>query len=159
MDKIYRKFLGGFLEIINLKAQSEGDCDIISSLMQDSIFKVDGCRYFSDKKCFRILLNRFCWEHSHKFEQEQCYHRVHSGLYIHNIKTIHVNDNFQKKPHSFYNLLAMHVNKDEITLIFSDHRHIYIKVDGILIYLKDLHEHYPTLTKPHHNFLEIDKGC
>ncbi len=141
------------MEKVNLKAQSEEDCDIISALIQDSISKVSGCSYLKDQRCFRVILNRFCWEHSHKFEEEQCYHRVHSGLYIHNIKTIHVNDNFRKKPHHYYNLLTMHANKDEINLIFSDHRHVYIKVDGILVYLKDLHEHFPTLNKPYHDFL------
>lgn len=138
------------MEKINLKARSEEDCDVISALLQDSIFKVSGCHYLADQKCFRIIFNRFCWEHSHKFDEEQCYHRVHSGLYIHNVKTVHVNDNFQKKPHHYYNLLAMHANKNEINLIFSDHRHIYIKVDGILVYLKDLHDKYPTLSKPKH---------
>lgn len=141
------------MEKINLKAQSEEDCDVVSALLQDSISKISGCSYIEDMKCFRILLNRFCWEHSHKFEEEQCYHRVHSGLYIHNIKTIHVNDNFRKKTHHFYNLLAMHANGNEINLIFSDHRHIYITVDGILVYLKDLHDHFPTLSRPEHNFV------
>lgn len=140
------------MEKINLKAQSEKDCDIISSLLQDSIFKVSGCNHIADQRCFRIILNRFCWEHSHKFNEEQCYHRVHSGLYIHNVKMIHINENFQKKPHHYYNLLTMHANQDEINLIFSEHRHMYIKVEGILVYLKDLHEHYPTLSKPQHNF-------
>ncbi len=141
------------MEKINLKAQSEEDCDIISALLQDSIFKISGCDYIENQKCFRIIFNRFCWEHLHEFEEEQCYYRVHSGLYIHNIKTIHVNDNFQKEPHHYYNLLAIHANGDEINLIFSDHRHIYIKVSELLVYLKDLHESYPTLSKPQHNLL------
>ena len=140
------------MEKIKLKAQSEKDCDIISSLLQDAVSRVSGCAYLEDQKCFRILFNRFCWEHSHKFDEEQCYHRIHSGLYIHNVKSIHVNDNFKQKTPHFYNLLAMHANNDEINLIFSDHRHIYIKVEKILVYLKDLHEHYPTLAKPEHNF-------
>lgn len=137
---------------INLKAKTESDCDIISTLLQDSIFKTEGCKYIENEKCFRIILNRFCWEHSHKFEEEQCYHRVHSGLYIHNVKNIRVNPHFQSKPHHYYNLLAMHANENshEISLLFSGHKHLYIKVDNILVYLKDLHEKYPTLSKPCH---------
>lgn len=137
---------------ITLKALTEEDCDVISALLQDSIFKTDGCKYFEQDKCFRIILNRFCWEHSHKFEEEQCYHRVHSGLYIHNIKSIRVNKNFQLKTHHYYNLLTMHVNdtNKQISMIFSGNKHLYIEVDNILIYLKDLHEKYPTLSKPSH---------
>ena len=141
------------MEKIKLKAQTEKDCDVISTLLQDAVSKVSGFAYLEDEKCFRILLNRFCWEHSHKFEEHQCYHRIHSGLYIHNVESVHVNDNFKEKIHHFYNLLAMHANGNEINLIFSDHRHVHIKTNGILVYLKDLHDHYPTLSKPEHNFL------
>ena len=134
--------------IIRIKAQDLDECDMISALLQDSIVKISECHFFEEQKCFRLLLNRFCWEHAHKFEEHQSYHRVHSGLYIHNVKSVILT---HMKNHHFYNLLAMHASSNEINLLFSDHKHICIEVDGILVYLKDLHEKYPTLSKPEHN--------
>ena len=148
-----RSFCDVVMDKIFLKAQSTKDADIISALLQDSIFKVSGCKYIEEMKCFQVILNRFCWEHAHKFEEEQCYHRVHCGLYIHNVKSIKVNNFFKEKIHHYYNLLALHASPNEINLVFSDQKHLYIEVDEILIYLKDLHDKYPTLSKPSHDFL------
>ena len=138
-----------------IKAQSVRDCDIISALLQDSIFEISGCHYLKKEKCLRLLLNRFCWEHSHKFDEEECYHRVHTGLYIHNVKSIKTNNLFSsdgsfKTSVPYLNLLAVHASESEINLVFSDKKHMCVEVENILVYLKDLHEKYPTLSKPEH---------
>lgn len=144
-----------FEEKIYIKAQDEQDCDVISALLQDSIFEISGCKYLDKEKCLRLILNRFCWEHSHRFDDEQCYHRVHAGLYIHNVKGVKTNNLFESGTIPYLNLLAVHASKDEINLLFSDKKHMYIEVDNILIYLKDLHTKYPTSAKPTHNIAGI----
>ncbi len=139
------------MERLYIKAINEQDCEVISALLQDSIFKISACDFDEKNRCLCLLLNRFCWEHSHKFNEEQCYHRVHSGLYIHNVINMKVNKNFRNQDYAYMNLLAVYASSKEINLLFSGHKHLYIEVDDILIYLKDLHEKYPTLSIPIHN--------
>jgi hypothetical protein len=95
------------------------------------------------------MLNRFCWESVDSFEREGCYHRVHSGLYIYNVNSVVANDNLKKN--EYLNLLTFHSSEKEIWLVFSGNRHICIGVDGILVYLKDLHDKYPTSCLPAHD--------
>jgi hypothetical protein len=117
------------------------------------------------------MLNRFCWETipiasdnftkktrgyestylTKKGKDEHFIFRVHSGLYIHNITDIVVNDNFKKtKKAEYMNLLAMHVVNDEINLLFSDNKNVYIKTGGVCVHLKDLHDRYPSPSIPKH---------
>lgn len=133
-----------------IKANDHGGCDVISSLLQDSIFHISAPSLHEDSKCFRILLNRFCWEQE-KDEDSSSFFRVHSGLYIYNVKSVVINDNFKKiRKERHLNLLAMHASSDEVNILFSGHKSICIKIDGICIYLKDLHDKHPTLVSSNH---------
>ena len=138
------------MERVCLKACSIQDCDVISSLLQDSILTLSSHKYYPSHNCLRLMLNRFCWESQHKIDEEQCYHRVHSGLYIHNVKNVFVNNNFYSGECRYLNLLAMHASEKEINLLFSENKHMYVEIDGLLVYLKDLHDKYPTSIKPEH---------
>ncbi|MDR1561061.1 MAG: DUF2948 family protein [Holosporaceae bacterium] len=140
-------------EVLLVKAEDTDNCDLLSSLLQDSIFHISCHSFHDDKRCLRLMLNRFCWESIDDFEQNQCYFRVHSGLYIHNVDSIVVNDNFKNINEKFLNLLTMHTTKNEVNLVFSDHKHVCVRIDKIQIYLKDLHDKYPTLTRPVHDAL------
>lgn len=136
-----------------LKASDVESCDVISSLLQDSIIHISSLSFHEDRKCLRLMVNRFCWEllDESKKRKDHHYFRVHSGLYIHNIKNISISDNFKKILHDRYlNLLAMHYADDEISILFSGHKNAYIKIDDVCIYLKDLHEKYPTPSMPNH---------
>ncbi|MBR1735045.1 MAG: DUF2948 family protein [Alphaproteobacteria bacterium] len=150
-----------------LKANDEESCDVISSLLQDSIFHITSHSFHDDKKCLRLMLNRFCWElltaedyenyENNNLEaintSSKCYYRVHSGLYIHNVEKITINNSFKDVMHERYlNLLAIHAKKKEINILFSGHRHVCVKVKSLNIYLKDLHDRYPTPVRSIHNF-------
>jgi hypothetical protein len=54
------------------------------------------------------------------------------------------------KKDQYLNLLAFHASEDEINLAFSDNKRICVKVSGLLVYLKDLHDKYPTPSLPEH---------
>lgn len=149
---------------LQLKACDEEGCDVVSSLLQDSILHVFSHSFHEDKKCLRLMLNRFCWEllrnrrnteeYDDQFCQERRYFRVHSGLYIHNVESITVNSNFKKSVAERYlNLLAVHASKKEVNLLFSGHKNMCVKTSGLNIYLKDLHAKYPTLNLPEHECL------
>ncbi|MDR1334550.1 MAG: DUF2948 family protein [Holosporaceae bacterium] len=136
--------------IMAIKADNIESCDLISSLLQDSIFHISYHSFNENKKCLRLLLNRFCWESVGNFTETQCYFRVHSGLYVQHIDSIIVNDNFKSSGDVYLNLLTLHTSKKEINLIFSDNKHVCINVNGLLIHLKDLHDKYPTPSCPVH---------
>ncbi|MDR1375439.1 MAG: DUF2948 family protein [Holosporaceae bacterium] len=138
-------------EVIALKADNIESCDLLSSLLQDSIFHISGHSFSGPRGRLRLLLNRFCWESFNDFHENQCYFRVHSGLYIQNIDSIIVNDNFKNGHEAYLNLLALHASEKEINLIFSNHKHVCINVSGLLMHLKDLHDRYPTPSCPIHS--------
>jgi hypothetical protein len=137
-------------EVMTLKADSIEGCDLISSLLQDSIFHISCHSFDENKKCLRLMLNRFCWESLGGFSETQCYFRVHSGLYVQNIDSIVVNDNFRSGGAAYLNLLTLQVSEKEINLIFSDNKHVCVNVNSLLIHLKDLHDKYPTPSCPIH---------
>ncbi|MDR2781050.1 MAG: DUF2948 family protein [Holosporaceae bacterium] len=135
-------------ENLLIKAENFEGCDLISSLIQDSIFHILLHSFDNENKCISLMLNRFCWESVASFEEEKCYYRVHSGLYIHNVESISANDNI--KDGQYLNLLTFHSSANEINLIFSENKHICVSTNKILVYLKDLHDKYPTLAIPKH---------
>jgi hypothetical protein len=154
-------------ERLFLKAYDNDGCDLISSLLQDSLLHFSAISFHMDRRCLRLMLNRFCWETAQStladFEKtaelspsqgesdEHCVFRVHSGLYIHDIVNITVNDNFKNVTKTKYiNLLAMHAANTEISMLFSDHMHMYIKTNGLCVHLRDLHAWYPSPSIPKH---------
>lgn len=142
---------------LQLKAHDEEGCDVISSLLQDSILHISSHSFHEERKCLRLMLNRFCWELLNKendaHSDSHQYFRVHSGLYIHNVVDIIINDNFKKVTEERYlNLLALHASKNEINLLFSGHKQVCLKISGISVHLKDLHQKYPTTVYPNHTF-------
>jgi hypothetical protein len=112
------------------------------------------------------MANRFCWELLGEEEPEKVknilpnndnerkgrhYFRVHSGLYIHDVENISINDNFKKmKQERYINLLTMHASENEINMVFSGHKTACIKIKSLCVYLKDLHAKYPTRVLPQH---------
>ncbi|MDR1334046.1 MAG: DUF2948 family protein [Holosporaceae bacterium] len=138
-------------EKLLIKVEDFEGADLVSSLVQDSIFHISLHSFEKKEKTLSLMLNRFCWESVPLFEEEKCYYRVHSGLYIHHVESINIKSNI--KDDQYLNLLAFHLSEKEINLIFSDDKHICINVSGILIYLKDLHDKYPTLSLPGHDKL------
>lgn len=147
-----------------LKATSLDECDLISALLQDSIYHLSHSDFHEEARCFYIMLNRFCWELCTEkaggsdvnfSDGNECYYRALCGLYIHNVESVHINGNFSvKEDHPYCNLLSMHASENEMNLLFSGNKHICLHVSGICVFLKDLHEEHPTLHRPNHATLE-----
>jgi hypothetical protein len=136
-------------EGLYVKAGNFAECDMISSLVQDSLLHVLFHSFHEEQKCLRFMLNRFCWESANACEQDKCYYRVHSGLYIYNVDSIFSYGNLKRN--EYLNLLTFHASAEEICMVFSGNRHIRISVNGISVYLKDLHDKYPTTCIPIHD--------
>jgi hypothetical protein len=56
------------------------------------------------------------------------------------------------------NLLSMHAHEDEINMLFSEVGNMCIKVKGIFLYLKDLHEKYASPSLPDSHWSEEIKS-
>ena len=111
-------------ERLKLKATSDSDMDILSTMLQDSIYKFNMCSYHEDyQKCFRMIFNRFCWENDDK---EQT--RAHIGLYIHNVENIFVNKEILNDSKIQYlNLLMCYcTDENNIYFVFSESKKIKI---------------------------------
>lgn len=148
-----------------MRAHDEDGCKVISSLLQDSILHVSFHSFHEDKRCLRLVLNRFCWEllkeneevndaaadSQNTHSEDHPYFRMYSGLYIHNVKGVWINDNFKEITRERYlNLLALCVSENRVNLIFSGCKNIGVSVDKLDIYLKDLGGKYPTSVYPRH---------
>ncbi|MDR1551534.1 MAG: DUF2948 family protein [Holosporaceae bacterium] len=138
-------------ERLSLKAQNFEECDILSALLQDSILPFSFRSFHEDKKCLRLLLNRFCWESINSFDREKCHFRVHAGLYIYNVDYVRTYGDMAEN--RYLNLLALHSSPTEINLIFSGNKQICVGINRLLVYMKDLHVKYPTLSLPVHHDL------
>ena len=136
-------------EKLRMKAVTIEDCDVVSMLLQDSIFHPSSYSYYNDTHCLRLMLNRFCWELLHDTSTTTFY-RVYSEVFIYNVTSVICDSKFKKVPTTFYNLLTFHASEKEITICFSDNHYMCVTVDSLKIYLKDLHEKYPTTVCPSH---------
>jgi hypothetical protein len=125
---------------------------LISSLLQDSIFHLSAYSFHQSRGCLRLLLNRFCWESA--ADGNKKFFRVHSGLYVYNVKSIAVSENLRNKQGNYLNLLAVQMpSVERIELTFSEHASIFLMVNGICVYLKDLHDKHPTPSCPVHDLI------
>lgn len=137
-------------EELFLKAVTYEEIDIISSLLQDSIFSIDAHAFSQENRCFFMLINRFCWE-TQNTESIEKYERTHSGLYIHNVNKIIGNMEIKKhKKEHFLNILAIYATGNEVNIIFSENKHIIIETEKICVYLKDIEKRWSTKTAPAH---------
>lgn len=134
-------------EFTKIKITNHNDFNLLSMLLQDSIYSLYMGSFHADKRnCLRMIFNRFCWENS------SSYTRTHTAVYIHDVKNVYVNNQINDdNRHQLLNLLTCYVtDKNEIIFIFSDNKNIKIDVSEILVYVKDIHEPWPTHTIPSH---------
>lgn len=74
-------FKDGVDRPLRLLAGDPEDLQIISSLVQDSVFPVGEVRYLAEERRFAMLINRFRWEDAAKTgRQERDYERVRAVL-------------------------------------------------------------------------------
>ena len=144
------KKCGNYMEphkFTKIKITNAEDFNVLSLILQDSIYSLSMGSFHADKKnCLRMIFNRFCWENS------SLYTRVHTAIYIHDVKNIYVNDSINDdNKHQMLNLLTSYVTgENEIIFVFSENKKIKIEVSELLVYVKDLHEPWPINVMPLH---------
>lgn len=141
------------LKPLKMIAQDLEDLQVMVAHLQDAIVPFMSMTYDSETKTFRLLANRFCWEHTAEASEESLHHRVHSGIEIHNVQKVQHNgiDRLEAADRT-YNLLTIHRTDEGILhLIFSDGLELRVHVDDLHIRLGDLDHPWPTKYKPEHD--------
>ena len=138
---------------LKLQAHNHNDLAIISACLQDALLPASAIAFQKDEKIFSFMANRFMWEQPSEVINNSLMHkRVHTGVYFCNVEhseqqNITVNDDTE-----FLNLMAIQPDDtNQISLIFSNHKQIRLKINTLACYLKDLHEPWCTDQKPDHN--------
>lgn len=143
---------------LKLMAKDLEDLQILASHLQDALIPFMSMEYDPETKTFRALANRFCWEiDPQDHEGEPLYHRVHSGIEVHNVdKVMHKGFDLDN-PQEDHNLLTIHGDNDgEIHLVFSGGPEICLETKGVHLHLGDVTHPWPTRKKPKHIHEHLD---
>ncbi len=132
---------------IQLNALNNDDIKIFSFLCQDAIISKEEIFYDKTKKMFVATLTRFCWEQQ-EFNNKNINYRVVTGLQIKNVNNVEY-FNFKSKK-SFYNLLAITYEKENIILNLSMSSKIKLDCKKINATIEDIDIPWPTKLKPLH---------
>lgn len=140
------------LKKLKLIAKDLEDLQIMAAHLQDSLVPFLSMKYDPEAQTFTALTNRFCWEHDEiEHEGEPLYHRVHSGLCIHNVKNVKKRGFKTTDTNRLFNLMTIHGdNAGAIHLIFSDGHEICAEISDIHLKLGDISHPWTTRTKPKH---------
>ena len=132
---------------IRLNALNNDDLKIFSFLCQDAIISKEEIFYNKTKKIFVATLTRYCWEQQELNDKNISY-RVVTGLQIKNVNNVEY-INFKSKI-SFYNLLAITYEKENIFLNLSMTSKIKLDCKKINATIEDIDIPWPTKLKPLH---------
>ena len=132
---------------IRLNALNNDDLKIFSFLCQDAIISKEEIFYDKTKKLFVATLTRYCWEQQ-KLNDKKINYRVVTGLLIRNVNNVEY-INFKSKT-SFYNLLAITYEKENVILNLSMSSKIKLACKKINATIEDIDIPWPTKLKPLH---------
>ena len=133
---------------IRLNAINNDDLKVFSFLCQDAIISNEEIFYDKTKKLFVVTLTRYCWEQQELIDKSINY-RVVTGLQIKNVNDVEY-INFKSKE-SFYNLLAITYEKENIFLNLSMSSKIKLNCKQINATIEDIDIPWPTKLKPKHD--------
>ena len=132
---------------IRLNALNNDDLKIFSFLCQDAIISKEEIFYDKTKKMFVTTLTRYRWEQQ-KLNDKNINYRVVTGLQIRNVNNVEY-INFKSKI-SFYNLLAITYEKENVILNLSMSSKIKLDCKEINATIEDIDTPWPTKIKPLH---------
>jgi len=133
---------------LHLKAESAEDLSVISSAVQDSILRVGGIIYDSKKRSLTLGLQRFRRE-------SESQSRILSGLRFDSVLSVKSTGIDTSKTDAFLVLLSVSFEETDspeglVTLEFSGHGTMIVKVECLDALLLDSGEPWKTKTAPKH---------
>ena len=132
---------------IKLFAKSTKDLNVIAALCQDSIGTSENMVRNKRDKSFSILINRFKWESSnHLKKNKEKPLRVETILFFRWVLSVKSQGLNRKGFGKYFYLLDINYEKVDglniIRLIFSGNAEIFLEVEYLEVFLKDIGEAY-----------------
>lgn len=139
-------------KLIKMRALDVDDLNHISEQLRDGLCPLVAMVY--EKNSFTLLVNRFCWNHEDIVDEKPMYYRSHIGLLFMHVKKVQRQGFHQYSEQRVLNLLHINVQENDtaqwVHLVFSGNHEIRLQVEKLETYLSDLHDPWPTRSKPTH---------
>ena len=132
---------------IKLFAKSAKDLKVFASLCQDSVGTLENIRHNKKDKSFSILINRLKWENSNQFKENNAPPlRVETVLFFRWVLSVKSRGLKRKGLGEYFYLLDINYKSvdgfNSIKLIFSGNVEIFLEVEYLEAFMKDIGEVY-----------------
>jgi hypothetical protein len=135
-------------QALKLRGEDEEDLSVISAILQDALVAVGEMAYFPDESRFILVANRFRWEPQPGGDQRL--ERQLAGLRVHGVRGVQRRGFNPRDGERLLVLLAIRAEDNAVYLDFAGGSRVRLETDGILFYLDDLGEPWPTRWRPKH---------
>tara|TARA_B100000963_G_C22301230_1_gene525786 strand:+ start:105 stop:590 length:486 start_codon:yes stop_codon:yes gene_type:complete len=152
-------FEDGDDKALNIGAFDKRDLEVVSSLIQDSIFPTSEIKWLSKVDKLALLINRFRWEDKNLAQLRNIKaERVQSLLMISHVKSVSSSGFSPKQKDKILSILSASFDGEDggsgsISIVLSGNGGIRVEVDALEIHLRDVTMPYiaPSGTAPEHN--------
>ena len=153
------RFEDGDNTALNIGAFDQRDLEVVSSLIQDSIFPTSEIKWLSSVGKLALLVNRFRWEDTSLVQlRDSKAERVQSLLIISHVKSISSRGFSPKQKDKILSILSTSFDGEDggsgsILIVLSGNESILVEVDALEIHLRDVTMPYiaPSGTTPKHD--------
>ena len=153
------RFEDGDNTALNIGAFDQRDLEVVSSLIQDSIFPTSEIKWLSSVGKLALLVNRFRWEDTSLVQLRDIKaERVQSLLIISHVKSISSRGFSPKQKDKILSILSTSFDGEDggsgsILIVPSGNGGIRVEVDVLEIHLRDVTMPYiaPSGTAPEHD--------
>lgn len=138
---------------LKLRAEDKDDLVVLSSLLQDSVLKIQDMSYLPSSNRFAVVVNRFVWEGEGE-NRVRTHARVRAGLHFEMVRAAKAKDVPFLEKNQVLELLAIEFRpgekEDQIDLIFAGGSQVRLDVEAIDVHLCDMGMAWVTKNKPEH---------
>ena len=153
------RFEDGDDKALNIGAFDQRDLEVVSSLIQDSIFPTSELKWLTKVNKLALLANRFRWEDKSLAQlRDRKAERVQSLLMISHVKSVSSSGFSPKQKDKILSILSISFDGEDggsgsILIILSGNAGIRVEVDALEIHLRDVTMPYfaPSGTAPKHD--------
>ena len=153
------RFEDGDDKALNIGAFDQRDLEVVSSLIQDSIFPTSEIKWLKAVNKLALLINRFRWEDKSLAQlRDRKAERVQSLLMISHVKSVSSSGFSAKQKDKILSILSISFDGEDggsgsILIILSGNAGIRVEVDALEIHLRDVTMPYiaPSRTAPEHD--------
>ncbi len=133
---------------LRLRARDAKDIQVVSTLIQDSVFKRHAISWNARQREFAVLLSRFCWERG----SDEGSQRIRTVLKVTDILDIQMADLTQASAPDVFSCLELRFKpheelSGELALILSGDRDVKMSVECIEVSLTDVSSPYPAASR------------